>query len=443
MRKLLYLFLFSALSLSVSAQNYQRQEGESAEDFVKRIVEDDFEERKVNQEVHFIHPVIETNWNNKDKKVIIAFWHEHELQGKNSRVTYTIGRMYVPVDNVGTYSEIHIDRVSENPMEAEIQTVFFDDADGDGKRELVVLYSWNYKHYQMAGTFYGAYVYDAIDYNKLPTELTIIDYLDGGIDGNNDANEIMTPRFTTAAGVKTYLDEKGRKPNDTFFRKSFAGKIGKSMDVEFYLERNGDNVSGFYYYKKRGFDIYIYGKIENDSVKIKETDNKGNTTAFITGQFTPKGFLGEWKNAKTNKTYPVNLKQLDYYIGHQPYIEGEYTAVIGCDMDISIKKDGLNYTYTLKAGDREESGTVSLSRQREDNKNIIYITFDDFKWADYKGNLMNVEDTDEVPSTDMYGLDGYWYNGNITIQNSGNAMNYYVKIDECDSKYIQLERVKK
>lgn len=434
MKRLFCIFLSFFLSITLLAQVYLRNNGEAAEDFVKRITDN---------EVEFIHAVIEANWNHKDKKVIIAFWHETVLDGKNYHAVYTIGKMYVPVDDEGRYKEIAIDRVPENPMEAQVQTVFFDDADGDGKRELAVLYSWDYKHYQMSGTFYAAYVYDDINYNKLPSELTVIDYLDGGSDGNNDMGEVSTPRFTTAAGVKAYLSERGRKPNETFFRKSFEGKIGKNMDVKFFLERDEDSVSGFYLYEKRGFDILLFGKIENDTVKINEVDEDRNTTATITGKFKKNGFSGEWKNAKTGKTYPVELKELDYTLIGQPYIEGTYQAVIGCDMEIAIEKKNNNYIYTLKAGEREESGTVSLSRVREYDRNTIYITLDDVKWADYKGNLMDVEDPEDVPSSDIFGLDGLWNNGIITIQNYGNAMNYYIKIEECDSKYIQLEREEK
>lgn len=433
MKKQIGLLFFLLAGITIQAQNYQRYEDESAEDFIQRIMP---------EEKSLIHPAIEAKWNNTDKKVIIAFWHEREQVDKDYKVTYTIGKLYVPVDDVGSYEEIEIDRVSENPMEAEIQSVFFDDADGDGKRELIVLYSWNYRHYQMAGTFYAAYVYDDINYDKLPSELTVIDIIDGGTDGNNDTGEIMTPIFTTAGEVKTYLNKRGRKPNKSFFRKNLAGKIGKNMDVAFYIERDGEHLGGFYYYKSRGFDIRIYGEIKNDIAELKETDGDGNTTATITGTFSDTGFNGTWKSAKTGKTYPVDLKLLDYNIDYQPYIEGNYTSVTGCNMTISIKKEKQEYTYTLEIGDKKETGSVSLNRSRESNQNVIYINFEDVIWADYKGSLMDVENPDDVPSTEMRGLDGFWTDNKILIQNYGNAMNYYVKLKDCDSKFIELERNK-
>ena len=37
-------------------------------------------------------------------------------------------------------------------------------------------------------------------------------------------------------------------------------------------------------------------------------------------------------------------------------------------------------------------------------------------------------------------IEGVLYKDEITIQNSGNAMNYYVKFAECDLKYIHLTK---
>lgn len=431
MKKLLSIIILLSSGIALLSQNYQRYEDELPEKFIKRIIAEDTGE--------FIHPVIEANWNGK--KVIIAFWHENELADKNTNVTYTIGKMYVPVDDTGSYKEIHIDRISENPLEAQIFSVFFDDADGDGKRELIVLCGWEYRHYQMSGITYAALVYDDINYDTPPHELSIIDYIHGGTDGNNDMGETMTAEFASAAGVREHLDRKGRKPNDSFFRRSYEGKIGKNMSVAFYLERNNSHLGGFYFYEKKGFDIRIYGTIENDIAILNETDDNGNIRAIITGEFSDSGFTGTWKDAKTGKTYPVELKKLDYTIPHQPYIEGEYVPVMGCDLYITIRKEKQRYVYTLKINDHEESGVIYLMRYREYGSNVMYIDFADVKWAENRGDLSEIGEDDEMPqSTDTYGLEGYWSNGSISFQNYGNAMNYYVKLADCEGKFIEIKR---
>jgi hypothetical protein len=39
------------------------------------------------------------------------------------------------------------------------------------------------------------------------------------------------------------------------------------------------------------------------------------------------------------------------------------------------------------------------------------------------------------------GIDGLFSEKEITIQNYGNAMNYYVKLDDCGEKYIHFNKI--
>ena len=67
-----------------------------------------------------------------------------------------------------------------------------------------------------------------------------------------------------------------------------------------------------------------------------------------------------------------------------------------------------------------------------------YITFKDIEWSEYLGAIdpegTKSEEDLELPKD----IQGVLYKDEITIQNSGNAMNYYVKFGECDLMYIHL-----
>jgi len=117
-----------------------------------------------------------------------------------------------------------------------------------------------------------------------------------------------------------------------------------------------------------------------------------------------------------------------------------YIASGNCPITIEIKKVKGAYIYSMTISDEKYDGNVRLDKEIEQGKEILYITFEGFKW---EANCGPVGDDDELPpSVDTYGLDGIWSDGTIIIQNTGNSMNYYVKVGGCDMKYIVLEREK-
>ncbi|MFV0470407.1 MAG: hypothetical protein ACK5L7_00005, partial [Paludibacteraceae bacterium] len=73
-----------------------------------------------------------------------------------------------------------------------------------------------------------------------------------------------------------------------------------------------------------------------------------------------------------------------------------------------------------------------------DKKDGYYLTLKNIEWSENEGALdeegEQVDDSVELPKE----IQGVLYKNEITIQNTGNSMNYYVKIAECDQKYIHL-----
>ncbi|NDV97342.1 hypothetical protein D0T84_20920 [Dysgonomonas sp. 521] len=415
-----------------------RKAGESAEDFINRI-------KPAGKEL--VHPVIEADWNSTDKKVIIAFWETQvKEKGETStyNVTYTVGKLYVPTDG-NRYQEVAIDSLSESPLEAVIQAVFFYDRDGDGKRELVLIYSNDYRHYQMAGTFYNANVYDDIDYDNLPAQLTVLEDIYGGQCGNNDVGEEFEPLFTTAAELREHLKEIPFTKHRMNFEKNYTGKIGSNMNVSFHLGKRGNDISGFFYYEKHGIDIRLYGNLTKDGkVEMSEMDYQHNTTAKITGKFTDSGFEGEWKNEKTGKTYPIELKETADKIGPIPdNLAGKYVSD-GCFLEIDIIKDKGEYRYAMQTDTKKYSGAVHFLREFDgtSKQQTLWLELSNFEWAEFKGDLSGVEDGDSVESIGMQGLELYYSKDELSFQNYGNAMNYYVKVGDCGDKFVTLTKKK-
>lgn len=121
-------------------------------------------------------------------------------------------------------------------------------------------------------------------------------------------------------------------------------------------------------------------------------------------------------------------------------IEGNYTlkqdVVTDCKIFLSLfyKKGVLK--YNMETNTRELSGNAKIDLNEK--KDGYYITFKNIEWSEYLGAIDTEGETSEEDLPLPQDIQGVLYKDEITIQNSGNAMNYYVKIGECDVKYIHL-----
>lgn len=124
-------------------------------------------------------------------------------------------------------------------------------------------------------------------------------------------------------------------------------------------------------------------------------------------------------------------------------IEGTYTLKkngSGCKMILEILNNGSAFSYKLLTDTRELQGTVSL-RLNEPGTGY-YITLKGIKWSEYEGPLSFDEKGEEIEkyAEPPEGVEGSIYQDAIAIQNTGNSMNYYVQIGECDLKFIHLDK---
>ncbi|OKS85183.1 hypothetical protein [Mucilaginibacter polytrichastri] len=110
-----------------------------------------------------------------------------------------------------------------------------------------------------------------------------------------------------------------------------------------------------------------------------------------------------------------------------------------CDLSVLITKANGQYFYNLKINGKSRKGRVKITKG--DKAGETYINFTGIKWAEYEGDVSKLGDDDERPSLKLpVGIDGVLQGKEITIQNYGNAMNYYVKFFGCEEKFIRLVR---
>ncbi|WP_162817982.1 hypothetical protein U0035_02250 [Niabella yanshanensis] len=116
-------------------------------------------------------------------------------------------------------------------------------------------------------------------------------------------------------------------------------------------------------------------------------------------------------------------------------LESDHTS---CKMELNINSNKNQFNYRLKTNTKQLQGDVIITpNEKQDG---YYITLKDIEWSEYEG-AVNFDEEEVKEQEDIalpQEVQGVLYENEITIQNTGNAMNYYVKFGDCDLKYIHL-----
>ncbi len=236
--------------------------------------------------------------------------------------------------------------------------------------------------------------------------------------------------------------------SDTIFQKTFKGNINHKIGVVFQIERRGNELSGSYFYVRKGIDIKLTGRITGLQVEMYELDYLNNQIAKISGELKDSIFNGSWQSLNSKKSLPISLIETKAKVEPLPSnIEGLYKTQAKdqqtgdetpCDLAVTITKKDGEYFFRLKTNLRDIKGEVSFMRDIEANE--TYISFEGIKWAEYGGDMskpnkkVTTEKSRKIPDS----IEGAYSENEIIIQNDGNSMNYYVKLGDCDRKFIRL-----
>jgi hypothetical protein len=108
------------------------------------------------------------------------------------------------------------------------------------------------------------------------------------------------------------------------FHKTFLGTINSKIDIQMELERNGQKITGSYFYQNVRDSIELEGTVDQDgSGKIKELTD-GKQTGIFNGKLSGEEFNGAvtlrfegtWSNAKGDKQMPFSLKEQTFNLSN-------------------------------------------------------------------------------------------------------------------------------
>jgi hypothetical protein len=188
---------------------------------------------------------------------------------------------------------------------------------------------------------------------------------------NSATNEEAT---TPAAGSERQHPEGGAAAvEETRF---FKGAIGNALDLQMKLVREGEVLTGNYFYQKVGTKIDLRGSIDKDgNVTLEEFDPAGKQTGVFKGVWKPNGdglieIKGDWMKPNSDKKTAFSLEQ-------EP-IEFSNGAEI---VSKQIKEKNKKLKYEVSAAYPQITGVADPNYEKFNQtvRNLIGRKVSDFK----------------------------------------------------------------
>lgn len=142
------------------------------------------------------------------------------------------------------------------------------------------------------------------------------------------------------------------------------------------------------------------------------------------------------KSQVSNHSKLQNNTLLFEVAGNYKVEENDYSCQL--QLKLFYKKGKLHYDAQTNSRKLNSEAELALNEKKDG----YYLTLKNWEWSEYEGAIEMHESGEQVEK-DLglpKDIQGVLYKGEITIQNTGNAMNYYVKIGECDLKFIHLKK---
>lgn len=194
------IFITTIFAASVSfGQTVKRQDNETVEAFIKRLVPDTME---------ITHQVIETNTWDTTAKAIVAFYGYDDTSDINTGFNKIFGHLYLPVGQ-NNYRDISFGPIEEDGGYPEIISVFFANADKDKAKELIVLCKYEQRHYDYDGEFYETFIFDNPQQKNQLTYFEKLSEKFWGCECGCRNGKTETAKYKTAKDVKAKLKQLG------------------------------------------------------------------------------------------------------------------------------------------------------------------------------------------------------------------------------------------
>jgi hypothetical protein len=178
----------------------------------------------------------------------------------------------------------------------------------------------------------------------------------------------------------------------------FRGTIGANLKIEVTLLRDGERVTGSYFYPKVGKNIALSGTIDKDgNVSLSESDDSGKQTGV---------FKGKWKAASDSPdpnlnqiegkwSRPDGSKETAFVVSQQPI---EFSAAVRVTPKV-IKEANKHARYTIDAEYPQIEGDARFDKFNREARSLIARDVAAFKTAE------TVQETDPGSETPAETLD--------------------------------------
>ena len=172
----------------------------------------------------------------------------------------------------------------------------------------------------------------------------------------------------------------------------FRGTIAGNLSIEVILTRDGDRLTGTYFYPKVGKNINLAGTIDKDgNVELKESDESGKDTGIFKGKWksaidSPDPSLNEIEG-KWSK--PDGSKETPFQVVQQPI---EFSAAVRVTPKV-IKEANKEKRYTVAAEYPQIEGDARFDSFNKEARSLITKNVAAFKTAE------TIEETDTVGET--------------------------------------------
>jgi hypothetical protein len=128
----------------------------------------------------------------------------------------------------------------------------------------------------------------------------------------------------------------------------FRGNISGNLSIEMMLLRDGERLSGSYFYPKVGKNISLTGSVDKDgNVSLTESDESGQPTGVFKGKWKPQAespdsslndIEGKWSR-------PDGTKETDFLVSQQPFQFGTTVRVT----PKVVRETNKQQQYTVEA----------------------------------------------------------------------------------------------
>jgi uncharacterized protein DUF3298/peptidoglycan-N-acetylmuramic acid deacetylase PdaC-like protein len=170
----------------------------------------------------------------------------------------------------------------------------------------------------------------------------------------------------------------------------FRGRIAYELKIEMNLTRQGDQLSGTYFYPRVGKNINLKGSVDKDgNVDLRESDDSGKETGVFKGKWKAANGMG-LAEIEGKWSRPDGSKETEFWVGQQPI---EFAAAVRVTPKV-IREASKELRYSLDAEYPQIDGDTRFDKFNRECRAMITKDVAAFKSAEGEAS----DEDGELPS---------------------------------------------